>query len=1789
MPQSPETAGGEGFTFEGDAAAFYLAALLAEAHAPGINDKTVVCVSVQQRDLGEPLDDVIIDFEGFDGNRARLSLQVKRSLTISSAPSNKDFREIVRDSWDTLKKSNFRLNDDRYGAAVGTVSSTKVRSLNTLCEWARESLTNEHFSARFGAGGSASQGIKTVKNDISTLLEEVKGAPLTNEELYQFCAHFVLIRFDFLREGSIDPPEAINRIRDCLANSESEKAPLVWSRLVQLSRASAGKSGQFDRQRLIRLISSVARLRVATSLQNDLNKLMELAKVNARLIPDDIGGERLDRPLLLKELDRLLLAKHAVIQIRGLPGSGKSVLIRRSVEKALEQGPVLFLKAEQLEGVNWSSYASSLNLSGYSIEQLLVEIGASGTPALFIDAIDRIEKEHQPIILDLISVIVDSPLLTDWRVVVTLRDTGIEVLRNWLGDYLDKLRVETLNVDQLSDDESELLAKAKPHLRYLLFGSEKVKAIVRRPFFAKVLDQGYVTSSSAPAFAPQSEVDLIDNWWQRGGYNESGQHAIERQRALHDLARIRARQLSQPIRVSQLISVAHIAELKSDGILQDARSGISIRFAHDIFFEWAYFHLLADRGDQWLEEVRECGEPPAVARVVELVSQWEYSNGSDWPTYLAMAKTTNLRSQWLRAWLVGPLGTLKFEQDEEQFEQAAFANNFELLRKALVWFQAEKTTPNLGLFAAKIPIEQRQRYADLLGWPSDFGAWRRLIDFLLKRVSVIPQRFFPDIVAIFDVWQNACAEIPNPMSRALLQQCANWLDSIDAAQKADSPDDNTKFWAEVADLSTFRNSLVQLILRSSKAEPTIAADYLQRVMSFGRNNYNFFREIITFSPILAKSIPGKLVEVSLALLREELPDDKVARQRHESRMEAEMLKAIRSKAKSELSRRDKLTLSSGAGIRSIGDFDYHDWERLSIHDDFSSFWPPSPLREPFHSLFQSSPKEALRLLRMLCNHAMFAWRQLHKYKHNSQLTPIPLELTFPWGTQQFWGNDQEYIWFRAVSAPKSIACGLLALEEWCFSELENGRPIEELLQQVVEGNECIAVLGIAAMLALHTETVSPATLPLFTSQRLLSADRHRMGQDLTSSANLIGFHKPSDVQHRKAMQVSNSRPIRGTNLAAMLPSFVFAPDPLGSAAREAILHFEDNLPFEYEEHREIPDAIDFFTAEAAEYAELADFSNYKVYKTDRDSDEVSIIHESPTAARPENVAKAQKATNYLKESSIWTWVSESFEKGAIGSAYKIDDAIAFAKKVNSSDLFENSDDADEDDLAMRRGAVAGTAALTLRFREGQSEEDFGWASGVLRQASNFKDKLDVMWSSGSIIPWHPLIYVARGLGAELHENCDNDAASDLLRLIAHPLEVVSKAALEEACLLWSVDSKLTWASVALAFSLCHIQRHRDGASDQDKELQPAVDAAVTSYRNVEAGWHHLPPPPPAWVQVDPTTGSDSQRYNERSGYREDDLIDTAQIWSKPEVHWNSKQAAAILGCLPLSKLLESDAKKNLLDFLAEVLDWTIQKNAPHWVKAGRRNKSDSNLFEWNHSLGAILGQVAGLVPLSDFQPRFLDQILQLEGENCWMFLRPFASAYICAYVYDSEFIPPDAVRIVELCLDRFLKASEFDRESYRSGKFTGFDQPELIRILMFISIEWAGGAVRYANGEWSEIGLILPVIDRFISAGGWAAPVMDSYLTLCERANVYYPAENFADQVLGILDHGSDSLKGWHGTFIPARIAQLVQSFSHRDAPLKLPLALKFLRILDVLVDMGDRRSAALQLSEIFREIRLPE
>ena len=1497
MPQSPELAGGAGFTFEGTVAALYLAYLLSEGYAPGINDRTVCRVALQQRDFDEPLDDVIVDFRSASGELARLSLQAKRSLIISKAKTNTDFREIIRDSWATLAKTNFRHGVDRYGAAVGQVAKNKARALAMLCELARESVTVDNFNARFAPGGNARAEIKDLRDDIVALLNDVKGALCTDEEVHQFLAHFVLIEFDFLHAGADDPPPAITRLRDCLVPTDAAKAPLVWSRLIELARVSAGNAGEFDRARLVRLISEVASLRIAASLRPDLDRLAELARSYVDGIQDDVGGTRLERPSLFAQLD-VSLESSRLIQIRGLPGSGKSVLLRQSVQRAIDRGPILFLKADQLEGRSWISFASTHGLTSVSLQDLLVEIGASGSTVLYIDAIDRIEKEHQPVVLDVLRTIFNSSLLDNWRIVVTLRDTGIEPLRNWMGGPLDAASITTVEVKALDDDEAEILAKAKPHLRSLLFGPLQVREIVRRPFFAKVLNQSFIASAGGPPFEPQSEVDLIDNWWSRGGYDATGQNAIERQQAILELGGLRARHLSEPIRLRHLAQscLRLIDQLVVDGILQHVQRGHTVRFSHDIFFEWAFFHVLADRGEHWLEEIRACGEPPAVARVVELLSQRQFALGQDWAEHLARVTSSHMRSQWTRAWLLGPLGSSNFTGDENQFAELIFADDFHFLKKALVWFQAEKTTPNPTILASDMPQDERLRFADLLGWPSDFAAWRRLISFLLRRVSEIPVTLYPDILSLFDVWQNALADLRNPPSRSILTKCAEWLQDIDAVSAATKGDAKSARWNSVPDFDNFRKSLSKLILRAAGSEPNFAEDYLKRVIAEEDIRANTFEEIVAFSPTLARSHPQLLVKLTLTHLKEELPDDQVAREEAELERAANRRTRALAKPEGKRTREDQLAISSGFSVIGHGQFSYHEWAVLSVDRDTHNFWPLSPLREPFHSLFQSSPAEALRLLRELCNHAMTAWRQLHRHVRQSAGTPIPLQLNFPWGTQTFWGGDQECLWCRAIWAPKPIACGFMALEEWCFCELAGGRPVAELIQQIVEGNACIAILGVATALALRSQVLSEAIFPLITSQRLLRADHDRMVHDLiSSSAILNAFDGRSDRPHVEAIRTANAREIRKTQLAWLVPTYVFGGEEFAERTRTAILNFKNQLPFQYEEYQNLPAAREHLTEQALKYAELADRDNYRAYKTEV-PDQIAIVHFSPSASQSEQVAMVENARLSFQVSHLWIWASKAFEIGSLGEALTVTSAITLAKKVDSETLFDDS--ADGEELSMRRGAVAAAAAIALNFREDRGEVDLAWARDVLKRAVGTPEKQDVMWTSQAIIPWHPAISVARGLGADLREGtAEEDAVLVLLGLVGHSLEVVSLAALEEACRICPMDPRITWAALITALSLCHVQpRPRDrprGPSEpihSPDEVGRAVSLAERFYRE-DKGWLPLPIPPPAWVKLDPNYAR--RRGYLREDYDNDDAANPSEVWGEPDTFWYAEYAAKI--------------------------------------------------------------------------------------------------------------------------------------------------------------------------------------------------------------------------------------------------------------------------------------------------------
>lgn len=1779
MAQSPELASGSGFAFEDQVGAGFLAALLSEAYAPGTGERVVSRVALQQRDFQDPLDDIIVDARGEDGSCSRLSLQCKQSLTISDARSNKDFRSIVRDCWRTKGKLDFRQGIDRYGAAVGFVTVDRARALQQLCEYARNSRSTEHFSTRFTSEGNASELVNSIKDQVATVLKEEIEQPLSEEQLQDFLAHFTLLEFDFLTEGSASKASSLNQLTAAVA-TPSEGPPAAWARLCLLARESGGRSGEFDRGRLVRELSPSIRLLAARSLQADIDVLSKLAHQWLADIEPEIDGVRLQRVELQAKLDAVI-ASAKFTQITGLPGSGKSVLLRGRVESALDRGPAIFLKYDRVEGKSWESFARQYTLSNAPLKTLLTEITAVGVPLLFIDGLDRFPKETRGVVLDLVRLILTDPELTEWRIISSLRSTSLETVSNWLGDLLRRTSIGTVEADAISDDDAQALVQQNSSLQPLLFGPARIQEIARRPFFAKILAGTGTGSADTP---PRSEVDLADRWWGRGGAVEvdEGRVAV-RQRTLLELAGLSVRRLGRPIALSALsdVATAIVDEFVGEAVLSRSSRG-SLSFRHDIFLEWSLFQRLQDRQDDWLSELRDWGEPPAAGRVVELKSQSEYLNTDLWARTLREVRSAGMRSQWTRAWLIAPPSWPTFFEREAAYWSALAEDGAAHLRSLLVWFQAEKTTPNPTVLARDGLGSDTLRLADLLGWPSDGPAWQRLIYFLIRHKSHIPSAIRPLVLTIFDVWQNAFQTLTNPTSSALVQQSEAWLSEIEAARHAALA--NGIVYIPDRNPDGLRASLVALLLRSARSTSEPVERYLRTLLERDLSEQEF-KEVIPWAPILAETHPSLLVDITLLHLREKLPAAHAEAERRRRDEHLEARRRVQAKDPADRTASEERFLSSPSFLHS-GLPEHHDWNRLSM--DRGDFFPASPLREPFASLFRQAPAEGCRLVAALANHAITAWRQLHALDPRRSGTPLPIRLDFPWGQQVFWGNAREYLWGRGVWGPPPVQCGFMALEEWAISELDAGKDLDDLLCKLVFGHECVGVLCVAAAVALQADQVSEAVLPLITAQRLLEADKERFGHDLSGSgALLIGFQAKRDAAHIASLRSSTSRPARRHQLSWLIPKFVFADVSTATRVREAISRFGTDPAFSYEEERNSDAVREALAREAAKYIELVDRKNYKLYASEN-PEEVLVVHDSPSAATPEAARSRSEAKRHLDISATWMWGAKCFDAGEIADGVELSAAIELARELDQPALFEETED--EADLGQRQGAVAAVAAVYVAFATDVDAEVLAWARDVLSRAGANARLPGLHSTSMTEHPWHHAIFTARGIAKEIvRGSASAEQREALLSLAGHPLDSVALAALHEVFGVGRQDPRLAWCSLRIAFRLLEMDlrspRHQARTIHTSEHAMTVVREEIENYRGSDP-LLELPKPPSPWVKTarDPS----SVGLDERGRRRRNRARESGPEWGRNDLQWHWQLAAKLLPLLPVADLLAAPSRSQFLDLVAGMQSWLLETLVPPWADSTRDERHSDQPYEFTNAFGRLLGKITGELPIREASERIFKPIYALPDEACWGVLAPLVDMFVRVHVMDPPIMFAAAPAVLDACLTRILQDSTFQPGGYRQGELTGFHLPDLVKAILLVNATDAPMAARFANGNWSELSLFLFIVDRFVRSAGWSEGVISRFLTLCERAHATYPASDFADQLLAVLENPnrSEIRVRWPRTALPARIAGLIQALADRETPIDLDLSRKLLAILDNLVDMGDRRAAALQSSESFRQIR---
>ena len=1760
---SPELTGGAGFTFEDMVVAYYLVALLRQERAAG-QEGIVTRVAVQQKGQGHPMDDMIVEFNHGDARR-RLSLQVKRRITISAATSNTDFREIMAGAVATRTTPDFQPDLDVYGFVVEYVALRSFRTFNRFIEWAKSSPTGEDFARRFTEDGVAAAVARRLRDGLSTLIE----AESPGDEA-KFYRQFVALKLDGLMDGGLRRAEIVNRLQELVVSDGNGQALLLFDRLCRIAREGAGTARIWTRNALLSQLWGNVRLKVTPHYQADVNLLQSFSLAGMADVSEEIAGYRVERPALERSI-RDRIAEYRLVNISGLPGCGKSAMLKRIVSAAAANGPILFLKADRLEGTSWLTFAAALGVYHKVIVDLLAEIGSAGTPVLYIDGIDRIKPDQKGIITDILRAIEANECLSNWKVLASSRDQGLEAYRTWFPTaFYSSTGIGDVSIESFSDSEAEALAKKKPHIRKLLFGPVAIREIARRPFFAAVLAQSFPDGATAP----HAEVDLIDAWWARAGHDTPEEAVPQRQRALLDLAEKGVRNLGKNIAARDLKdpTFTQVAALKSDRVIREHDGGASYSFTHDIFFEWVFFRVLIERGANWQRCLTEAGEPPLLGRVVGLLAQRALASPGKWTKGCRDLETRPLRPQWRREWLTAPPFTPAFAQGQQEFQELLSKNDHALFEKLLVWFQAQHTVPSPVILQHGENLPQgadRIRAADLLGWPSDFQAWVRLLDWLFPLAPNLPARLLPSVLELFGVWQNVFAEIPNPRSSHILGLCNNWLIDLEGSEYSEKFSFEQGRWGELGGKarSNLASSLRVIIVQPARAYPEPAIALFERAIANDRMRHKVYNELMSFTHAMADIAPGQVVALAKAELMEELPQDRIDRVEREERARLAWLERIRAIPEKDRTDAQRRALEPEFfPISSLGrDHVEHDDIGIDRHHQF--YYPTSARYEPFASLFAKNPEAALGLVRDLANQATRGWRQVHAI--NRRGTPIPVVIEFPWGTQTFWGDWHVYSWFMGELAPHPLVCAFLALSHWSFKQIESGRSTDEIIRAIVEGNECYAVLGLALVLALETFHVSETTLPIVTCQRLWRHDIARLAQEPTRDIDLFGLGLMTRLtsEQAEAKEYLDTRVSRKRGVRELVMHFALGPDEnLRLRLREALAHFPGDLPYEIEETRSDRAFTASLKEEAERHAGLGDIANYRKHNTD--GEQIAISYQSPVPATPEQTQQIVANAAYLQEMAVLGWARKSLTDNTLSDGMALADAVALARECDKTSMFEERHDVGEH---APQSLIAAIAACVIRFGA-PSAQDHEWALDVLARIEGMKERPDTFY--GSKIPWHPTIFLITSL-AHLRESNPSDVelVRRLIRLTVYPLEEIKNLAF--AALFGDPDLRVAWVSTQLALgrAICHWPKIKKDGRRDDRVNQTARKKSLRrALRDLDVNAiAPLTPLPPAWVRT-PRRGWDGQLEDEFT-------------WAEPNPFFDAQFAANVFQHLPIEAWCQSGIYQPLLHrVLKQFVIWTSERLMPSWRERGS-DRNAAEMSEWTRLLGDLLARAAPYYETEMVGKELLAPFLTDE-ENGLRVLAPFAARTTIRHVLDAQTIPSNTFALLNGCVARVVRDPVFDPVGYRAGEVHSSDLRELIRALLCVAVEKADGAARFANGDWAQIRLIMPLVTRLVTVVGWSSFVMGQFLTLCERAGVAYPPDAFAVQANAVLASIENTKGSWAGTLLPARIAGVVQCLVDAHFPLQADQARELLKVLDALIDLGDRRSAALEQTEAFRGIQ---
>jgi len=408
---SPELTGGAGSTYECRVVALYLSYLILEGMPRGVQNGVCKKVSVQRASIDAPLDDIKITVLRNDGEICKFDAQIKRSLTISSAVKNINFRDIILNAWKTVKKEEFNKGIDRVSGITDDISKTSFRKFRQLTEAARYSHNENEFIQKINTLNNYSKEVRNYLSDIKKIIKRKDGVEPSHEEVWLLLKHFVLLQIDVMGEGAKERDFIIENLR--LALPKDQIAENLFNTLEVIARDMSAVSGSVDKACLednlagrfamsspsLNIINILPDFKYAAQL--DLDGFFNESYIIKNNIFIDIEIKKDNKYVALEYFEALELIKNKEnILIEAEPGTGKSTTLLNISQIILDNEtdivPII-IPLPQLAISKQGIIQTILNRNSFTAftEEKIRVLASKGSIVLMLDGWNELSAEQR--------------------------------------------------------------------------------------------------------------------------------------------------------------------------------------------------------------------------------------------------------------------------------------------------------------------------------------------------------------------------------------------------------------------------------------------------------------------------------------------------------------------------------------------------------------------------------------------------------------------------------------------------------------------------------------------------------------------------------------------------------------------------------------------------------------------------------------------------------------------------------------------------------------------------------------------------------------------------------------------------------------------------------------------------------------------------------------------------------------------------------------------------------------------------------------------------------------------------------------------------------------------------------------------------------------------------------------------------------------------------------------------------------------------------------------------------